>query len=226
VGAHLDIYSGSVNNPTRPSVRASSANNLILSGFGTGATYINSDGGSGGIRFHDGTGPGEVARITPTGRMGIGTSNPAQPLHVTGNIRTDGGIVYSSGGSGTTRVLVRRWDGQVLSNDSALFEDDFVRIGVRNLGSLSRDFRIRLSPKVAGTAHPWKYTTAENSGGSTGDTTIGSWYTVSNDFGYTDRGGGIYQLNLLDSTPAITYRVSVHLSSFSFAKVIVEAFYQ
>ena len=69
IGPYLDIYSGGFNDPTRASVRASSANNLVLSAIHGGAVFVNHDSGSGGIRFHDGTPTGEVMRITGSGSV-------------------------------------------------------------------------------------------------------------------------------------------------------------
>lgn len=82
IGADLDLYSGSTNNPTRPSVRGSGNDNLILSAANNGDVYFNFDGGSGGVRFHGGAGVGLLMRLTPEGRLGIGTSTPNAPLHV------------------------------------------------------------------------------------------------------------------------------------------------
>lgn len=83
VGDHLDIYSGGANNPSRPSVRGSGSDNMIVSAAGAGATYINYDGGSGGIRFHNGSGSGgEVMRVRADGRVMIGNRpliGPAGP---------------------------------------------------------------------------------------------------------------------------------------------------
>lgn len=82
IGDYLDLYSGAINSPTRPSIRGSSANNLVLSAADTGAVFINNDGGTGGIRVHNGS-PGagnEVMRITAGGAVGIGTATPGFPL--------------------------------------------------------------------------------------------------------------------------------------------------
>lgn len=94
IGEFLDLYSGSINSPTVPSIRASSANNLILSAYDNGALFINNDGGTGGLRIHNGS-PGsanEIVRITGDGFMGIGTNAPSQKLHVAGNICYTGSI--------------------------------------------------------------------------------------------------------------------------------------
>jgi hypothetical protein len=82
IGAHLDLYSGSLNSPTRPSVRGSANDNLILSAANDGDVYFNFDGGSGGVRFHGGVGVGLLMRLTPEGELGIGISDPDALLHV------------------------------------------------------------------------------------------------------------------------------------------------
>ena len=87
VGAFLDLYSGSVNNPTRPSIRASSLNNLIISPYDTGNLYLNYDGGSGETRFHNGSSATELMRLTGAGNLGVGTNNPTERLDVSGNAR-------------------------------------------------------------------------------------------------------------------------------------------
>lgn len=84
IGANLDLYSGSPSSPTRPSIRGSGSDNLILNASDNGAVYINHDGGTGGVRFHNGTSGGEIARFTGDGRLGLGTTNPLTGLHVAG----------------------------------------------------------------------------------------------------------------------------------------------
>lgn len=113
VGANLDLYSGNLNSPTRPSIRASGANNLIVNAFDTGSVFFNFDGGTGGTRFHNGTPGGELMRLTPEGSLGIGTTSPASRLHVAGDA-TFGGFSsantvtkIASAGSGTQTLQFR-----------------------------------------------------------------------------------------------------------------------
>ena len=119
IGRYLDFYSGGHAGPTRPSIRGSSSNNLILSASENGATFLNFDGGAGGVRFHDGTGfSGEIARLTAEGNLGIGTQNPTRPLVVVGN--SAGNAILSSGtllvskstGAPGTGLVVRRFVSQ------------------------------------------------------------------------------------------------------------------
>lgn len=49
---------------------------------------------SDGLRFSAQNGPPDLMIMNSTGRVGIGTESPAQALHVTGNIRTDGRNLY------------------------------------------------------------------------------------------------------------------------------------
>jgi hypothetical protein len=85
VGDYLDLYSGYINSPTRPSIRASAGNNLIINSYGTGVLYFNFDEGTGETRFYAGAGGAELLRINPNGRVGIGTGSPTQKLHVVGD---------------------------------------------------------------------------------------------------------------------------------------------
>jgi hypothetical protein len=105
VGSNLDFWSmgGSIT-VDRPTIRGTSAGSLALSAGGTGALHLNSDGGSSGIRFYDGSGDsaGEVMRITASGRVGIGTPSPWKKLHVDGDA-----TVTSRLGVGTVDPQVR-----------------------------------------------------------------------------------------------------------------------
>jgi hypothetical protein len=74
VGANLDLYSGSVNSPTVPSVRGSAGNNLILSGFSAGAVFLNFDGGTGGVNFCNGSGS-TVASMSSAGGLSATTGS-------------------------------------------------------------------------------------------------------------------------------------------------------
>jgi hypothetical protein len=91
VGDYLDIYSGFLNAPTRPSIRASSNNNLIINAFDAGILYFNLDGGTGETRFYNGSGSQELMHISAAGNVGIGTGLPQELLHVrstTGTAKT------------------------------------------------------------------------------------------------------------------------------------------
>jgi hypothetical protein len=77
VGANLDLYSGGAATPTVPSIRASAGNNLILNAFSTGITYINFDGGSGGVVVANGAG-GSLVTIASTGNTTLNTGNVVQ----------------------------------------------------------------------------------------------------------------------------------------------------
>jgi hypothetical protein len=94
VGAHLDLYSTAAATVTRPSIRGSGANDLVVNAFDTGALFLNQDAGSGGVRFHNGTPAGELARLTSSGDFGIGTATPSAKLHVNGG-GTGGRGVYA-----------------------------------------------------------------------------------------------------------------------------------
>ncbi|MBX3043344.1 MAG: tail fiber domain-containing protein [Candidatus Kapabacteria bacterium] len=102
VGDYLDLYSGYVNVPTRPSIRASSNDNLIINAYDTGILYFNLDGGTGETRFYAGAEGAELLRINPDGKVGIGTGTPTQRLDVNGNAR------FRSIGSGAYSGVVNR----------------------------------------------------------------------------------------------------------------------
>ena len=70
IGAHLDLYSGNANNPTRPSICGSGSDNLILNAVGAGAVYLNSESGTGGVHVRNGQG-GEAARFFASGNFQI-----------------------------------------------------------------------------------------------------------------------------------------------------------
>ena len=100
IGSNLDFWSmGGSFTADRPTIRGTTAGNLSISGSGEGAVHINSDGGSGGIRFYDGSGgsSGEMMRITGDSfgdsRVGIGVTDPLAALHIGGkwgNLRVEG----------------------------------------------------------------------------------------------------------------------------------------
>lgn len=94
VGYFLDLYSGSPNNPSQPSVRGSSLGNLILSASGNGALFLNYDGGTGGIKFHGGGG-GEVGSISNLGDLQLDGY-----LHVDGVATSS--YIFGNLGIGTT----------------------------------------------------------------------------------------------------------------------------
>lgn len=102
IGANLDIYSGAANSPTRPSVRGSNLSNLVLGASDAGATYLNFDGGTGGVRIHDGTSAGELMRINGDGSVGIGTTTTSggkASIHT-----TTGSALYVTSASNTGPV--------------------------------------------------------------------------------------------------------------------------
>ena len=72
VGSYLDLYSGADNTPTTPSIRASSANNLLLDAYSTGSIYLNNDDGTGGVFFGNGTAGTTVGRFTSVGNFVVG----------------------------------------------------------------------------------------------------------------------------------------------------------
>lgn len=60
------------------------------------------------VRFITGTSPAERLRIDSSGNVGIGTNNPTEQLHITGNLKVDGVIrsaTFDSGESTTVNVL-------------------------------------------------------------------------------------------------------------------------
>jgi hypothetical protein len=54
LGSNLDIYSGSANSPTQPSIRGSTVGNLVMQGTGVGSVYMSFDSGTGGVLFGNG----------------------------------------------------------------------------------------------------------------------------------------------------------------------------
>lgn len=230
IGANLDLYSGNANNPTRPSIRGTGASNLMLSAFGSGGTWLNFDGGTGGIRFYDGSGS-EMGRFASNGRLGVGRTIPQDALHVNGDIRTEGSVVYTypQGAFATrTRHFVRQWSRPISNGINYIFfSDDNIRLAIFGepdaLGIGQRLF-IRLSPRTSDAATSWQYTYGTGSGGSVNTPTIGTWYTISNNFENNPRGGGVYQINSWRNR-GVTYRVSVHNPFLLEVSLVVEAFY-
>lgn len=86
VGSYLDIYSGAIATTTTPSIRASSAGNLILNSFsGTGNVYISSDHGSGMVYIGTSSSSTRIALngaasgnsyFNSGGSLGINTASP------------------------------------------------------------------------------------------------------------------------------------------------------
>jgi len=101
VGANLDLYSGAANTPTRPSVRGSNLSNLVLSASDAGATYLNFDGGTGGVRIHDGTSAGELMRINSDGNVCLGTTTTAGKF----TIESSSPALYVSSSQNTGNVV-------------------------------------------------------------------------------------------------------------------------
>jgi hypothetical protein len=82
VGNNLDLYSGSVNSPTKPSIRANGDYLMVNAHGNSGILAFNYDGGSGEVWFNRGT--TSLMRITQTGHVGMGSSGPWARLHVSG----------------------------------------------------------------------------------------------------------------------------------------------
>jgi hypothetical protein len=139
VGAALDIYSGSANSPTVPTIRANS-NALMLNAFGSASLYLNYDSGAGGVLFCNGAGAA-VGRVDAAGNVACGgVATPRQQLSVgaaldlytagtannpsTNSIRAaaGGGLAIQSSGSTS---LYLQWDtgtGGVIFGNGALLQ--------------------------------------------------------------------------------------------------------
>ncbi len=92
IGNDLDFWSlGGNHTATRPTIRGTASNNLALSAADNGGLHLNLDGGTGGIRFYDGSGgtSGEVMRITGDGRVGIGLTSPQWAVHIDVPVRIE-----------------------------------------------------------------------------------------------------------------------------------------
>ena len=99
IGNNLDFWSmGGNHTADRPTIRGTPSSNLAISAADDGALHLNADGGSGGIRFYDGSGgsSGERMRLTQGGRLGIGTSDPFEALHVAGHVHIDGDLTIDT----------------------------------------------------------------------------------------------------------------------------------
>ena len=99
IGNFLALYNGLVTTPapTIPSIRGSTANNLVLSAGNNGAVFINNDNGSNGLFVNAGGASTTWFRIDSTGKVGINTSLPVQNLDVSGTVHISNRI-----GIGTT----------------------------------------------------------------------------------------------------------------------------
>jgi len=90
--ANQDLFSG-----IGPDLNAGPAFNFGYSGFsfGPGSGFFNVRGATSGVNpsLRFATVNQQRMIITNNGRVGIGTLAPAQPLHVSGNIRTDGSFI-------------------------------------------------------------------------------------------------------------------------------------
>jgi len=90
--ANQDIFNG-----IGPDLSAGPAFNFGYSGnsFGPGTGFFNVRGANSGVNPSLRFATANVQRliVTNAGRVGIGTLAPAQPLHVSGNIRTDGSFI-------------------------------------------------------------------------------------------------------------------------------------
>jgi hypothetical protein len=76
-----------------------------IAGDGSGNIDINyNNGSSPSFTWYNG-GTSALARITSTGNMGIGTTSPADKLHVIGNIRINGGDILNWGGQAFIQTL-------------------------------------------------------------------------------------------------------------------------
>lgn len=92
--SYLNVSANNTPYADRPYVRGTTSH-LVINGGGTssgGDLYLNytGDGATGNVRVR------EMLFVT-SGGVGIGTSSPAQQLHVTGNARVDGAIVAPEG---------------------------------------------------------------------------------------------------------------------------------
>jgi hypothetical protein len=124
VGEYLDLYSGPVNNPSRPAVRASIANDLLISSFDTGILAFNTDGGTGETRFYGGNNSDELMRLSQDGKIGIGVVNPQAQLH------TDGSIRFNSLSGAETRMVVASNNGTLSTQKLTYSVGDLAQGGV------------------------------------------------------------------------------------------------
>jgi hypothetical protein len=62
-----------------------------MGNFGSSQGFMLANTRSAPIRFGIGAGPAEVMRITPSGDLGIGTTNPGAKLEVAGQVKITGG---------------------------------------------------------------------------------------------------------------------------------------
>jgi hypothetical protein len=75
---------------------------LNIGGTGTPAAQLQvSSSGDQSLFQVDGATNGSILFVTGSGRVGIGTSSPSQPLHVSGNVRVEGTVSASAGLYGT-----------------------------------------------------------------------------------------------------------------------------
>ncbi|MBE0640382.1 MAG: DUF1566 domain-containing protein [Bacteroidales bacterium] len=124
VGSHLDLYSGVVNSPSTPSIRASQGNDLLINSFGEGLLIFNADGGTGETRFFGGNNLNEMMRLSQSGNLGIGVTSPQAQLHLDGTIRSN-----NLAGNGT-RMLVASGDGTFYAQKHTYSVGDLAQGGV------------------------------------------------------------------------------------------------
>jgi len=124
VGEYLDIYSGPVNNPARPSIRASVGNDLLISSFDSGTLVLNADGGTGEVIFLGGNNTDELMRLDQNGNLGIGVVNPQAQLH------TDGSIRFNSLSGAGTRMVVASNNGTLSAQKLTYSVGDLAQGGV------------------------------------------------------------------------------------------------
>lgn len=84
------------------------ASNVLIMNSSNDVELVNNSGGDGGnIIFKSKTAGGETARFDVNGRLGIGTTTPAESIHTTGNFCLEGyGVLGNSESPDTTRTLI------------------------------------------------------------------------------------------------------------------------
>ncbi len=193
------------------------------------------DIGSNSLRVKDYYG----VNSTFTGNLGIGTNSvPTNRLHVnsgsikitgSSNSNSDSGgmIIFdnSSGlGGGNAKMVVRRFQAQISTGYTVIYEDYAVKLGIYTDGS---NYYICLCPK-AGYNTWWDCNYPTNNGNRVNCSLVNQWYNLSPNFTTNYWGGSIYQINPNNTLGWPTYIVKVHLHSMASERVvtaIIEAYY-